>query len=140
MFQELCLKKIHKMEFRVLITVIVLITGSANAKRTKAVKNKVDCGITGLKFIKDLTLQTQILELQITLRFLTNWRSLFQQLFHGSLNSYLNHPYEELGTFLQTLKDSVETSTAEFTQIHIANLPRLVATLHNMKTSQLVVD
>lgn len=120
------------MEFRVLIIVIVLIAGSADANRTKAVKDKVNCGLTGLnKVYERLNAANTKLGLANYTNVLNKLKEFGTRVIPCITEFLQKHPNEELNTFLQKLKASVEKSTVDITQIHMVNMPKIIDEFYN---------
>lgn len=114
------------MEFRVLIIVIVLIAGSADANRTKAVKDKVNCGLTGLnKVYERINAANTKIGIANYTTILNKLKEFGTKVIPCITEFLQKHPNEELSAFLQKLKSSVEKNTVDLTTVHMVNAPKL---------------
>ncbi|CAO1397660.1 unnamed protein product [Diamesa serratosioi] len=115
------------MEFRVLIIVIVLIAGGADANRTKAVRDKVNCGLNGLlnSFKKPAEFNTNVANGNYSI-VATKLKEFGSTVIPCITEFLQKHPNEDLSAFLQTLKASLEKSTLDIQQIHLPNVPKLI--------------
>lgn len=115
------------MKFRVLIIVVVLIAGNVDANRTKVVRDKVNCGMNGLLKVyeKINAVNTKIGIANYTV-IANKLKEFGSTVIPCIIEFLLKHPNEELSTFLQTLKASIEKSTVDIQKVHIVNMPLLI--------------